>query len=69
MTLSIGIVTNEHRTFTHTAQVGELATEMKAYAKTKDGSIYVVDRRKSRREPDDILRSDETTEEATGGRS
>lgn len=51
MTLSIGIVTNEHRSFSHTAQVGELATEMKAYAKTKEGSIYVVDRRKSRREP------------------
>lgn len=67
MTLSIGIVTNEHRTFTHTAQVGELATEMKAYAKTKDGSIYVVDRRRSRRGPEDeALRPDETTEEASG---
>lgn len=49
MTLSIGVVTNRHRSFTHTAQVGELATEMKAYAKTKEGSIYVVDRRQARR--------------------
>jgi GGDEF domain-containing protein len=45
MTLSIGVVTNESRRFTHTAQISELATEMKAYAKTFSGSIYVVDRR------------------------
>ena len=45
MTLSIGVVTNENRRFTHTAQISELATEMKAYAKTFSGSIYVVDRR------------------------
>ncbi len=49
MTLSIGTVTNDHRRFTHPAQVGELATEMKAYAKTKQGSIYVVDRRHGER--------------------
>ena len=40
-----GVVTNEHRHFVHTAQISELATEMKAYAKTFSGSIYVVDRR------------------------
>lgn len=45
MTLSIGIVTNERRTFTHASQVSELATEMKSYAKTLPGSVYVVDRR------------------------
>lgn len=45
MTVSIGIVTNERRTFTHAAQVSELATEMKSYAKTLPGSVYVVDRR------------------------
>ncbi len=49
MTLSIGIVTNAHRSFSHVAQVGELATEMKAYAKTKEGSIFIVDRRQGRR--------------------
>jgi GGDEF domain-containing protein len=49
MTLSIGIVTNEHRSFSHMAQVSELATEMKAYAKTKEGSLYVVDRRRAGR--------------------
>jgi GGDEF domain-containing protein len=45
MTLSIGVVTNQHRHFTHTARVSELATEMKAYAKTLTGSVYAVDRR------------------------
>lgn len=45
MTLSIGIVTNKHRKFTHPAQLSELATEMKSYAKTLPGSVFVVDRR------------------------
>ena len=45
MTLSIGIVTNERRRFTHPAQVSELATEMKSYAKTLPGSVFVFDRR------------------------
>ena len=47
MTLSIGIVTNRHRKFAHPAQVSELATEMKSYAKTLPGSVFVVDRRQS----------------------
>jgi diguanylate cyclase (GGDEF)-like protein len=45
MTVSIGVVTNERRTFTHAAQVSELATEMKSYAKTLPGSVFTVDRR------------------------
>lgn len=45
MTLSIGVVTNHLQDFTHTAQVSELAGEMKTYAKTLPGSVYVVDRR------------------------
>ena len=45
MTLSIGIVTNQFQDFTHTAQLSELAAEMKTYAKTLPGSVYVVDRR------------------------
>ena len=47
MTVSIGIVTNRNRKFTHPAQVSELATEMKSYAKTLPGSVFVVDRRQS----------------------
>ena len=45
MTVSIGVVTNERRQFTHAAQVSELVTEMKSYAKTLPGSVYTVDRR------------------------
>ena len=45
MTLSIGVVTNQFQNFTHTAQVSELAAEMKSYAKSLPGSKYVVDRR------------------------
>ncbi len=45
MTLSIGVVTNQHRRFQHPAQVSELATEMKSYAKTQVGSVFVIDRR------------------------
>lgn len=46
MTVSIGVVTNEHRHFDHPAQVSELATEMKSYAKTLPGSVFVLDRRR-----------------------
>lgn len=45
MTLSIGVVTNEYRVLTHTAEISELATEMKSYAKSFPGSLYVADRR------------------------
>ena len=45
MTVSIGVVTNEKRRFTHAAQVSALATEMKSYAKTLPGSVYSIDRR------------------------
>lgn len=45
MTVSIGVVTNERRRFTHPGQVSALATEMKSYAKTLPGSIFVADRR------------------------
>ena len=47
MTLSIGVVTNQFRNFTHTAEVSSLAGEMKTYAKSLPGSVYVVDRRQS----------------------
>ena len=45
MTLSIGVVTNQVLAFSHTAQISELAAEMKTYAKSLPGSLYVVDRR------------------------
>lgn len=45
MTLSIGAVTNVRRVFTHPGRVSELASEMKSYAKSLTGSVFVVDRR------------------------
>ncbi|HEX5582003.1 MAG TPA: GGDEF domain-containing protein [Gemmatimonadaceae bacterium] len=45
MTLSIGVATNAHRHFVHAAQVSELATEMKTYAKSLPGSVHALDRR------------------------
>jgi len=45
MTVSIGVVTNERRRFSHAAQVSALATEMKSYAKTLPGSVFSIDRR------------------------
>ncbi len=46
MTLSIGVVTNQIQPFTHTAQVSELAAEMKTYTKSLPGSVYAGDRRR-----------------------
>jgi GGDEF domain-containing protein len=59
MTLSIGVVTNQHRHFLHPAQVSELATEMKSYAKTQAGSVFVVDRRHDREADESDAKNDE----------
>ena len=67
MTLSIGVVTNEHRSFVHTAQISELATEMKAYAKTFSGSIYVVDRRTDRHPAADADEAAAAAQAVAGG--
>ena len=44
-TLSIAIVTNTKRKLENHIQVGEIAAELKEYAKSISGSIYVVDKR------------------------
>lgn len=46
MTVSIAVVTNQHRKLINTIQVGELAAELKDYAKSIPGSLYVVDKRR-----------------------
>lgn len=46
MTLSVGVVTNQHRRFTRGGEVGDVLTEVKGYAKTLPGSVWVVDRRR-----------------------
>ncbi|MDD5348128.1 MAG: response regulator [Candidatus Omnitrophica bacterium] len=45
--ISIAVVTNEYRTFSHVAQLSQIAAELKHYAKSLGGSVYVKDRRKS----------------------
>lgn len=46
MSISIAVVTNLVRKLTNAIEVGEIAAELKKYAKTIRGSIYVVDRRR-----------------------
>jgi GGDEF domain-containing protein len=46
MTISIAVVTNLHKQLTSTIEVGEIAAELKEYAKSISGSVYVVDRRR-----------------------
>lgn len=45
MTISVGVVTTERRRFASSADVSRLASEMKAFAKTRAGSVYAFDRR------------------------
>ena len=60
MTLSIGVVTNRHRSFSHPARVSELATEMKSYAKTLPGSVHAVDRRRDDEELEPVADTGES---------
>lgn len=46
MTISIGIATNEHRQFSSIDEIIQTATELKNYAKTLGGNVYIKDRRK-----------------------
>jgi GGDEF domain-containing protein len=46
MTLSIAVVTNEHRRLKNYIQVGEIAAEMKNFAKSFAKSTWVVDKRR-----------------------
>jgi GGDEF domain-containing protein len=42
---SMGVVTNQQRRYEHFSQIAELAIEMLEYAKTQQGSVFVLDRR------------------------
>ncbi|MDP9110340.1 MAG: response regulator [Candidatus Eremiobacteraeota bacterium] len=46
MTLSIAIVNNDDRQLTNYAQVGEAAAELKRYAKSISGSVFIKDKRR-----------------------
>lgn len=45
MTLSIAVVPSEGRGFTHVGQIIARAAELKAAAKARSGSVYLIDRR------------------------
>jgi diguanylate cyclase (GGDEF)-like protein len=45
LSISIGIATNKMRPLKHVGEVVQIATELKAYAKTFSKSIYTIDRR------------------------
>ena len=46
MTIAIAVVTNQNRKLGNHIQIGEIAAEMKNYAKNFSRSIYVADQRK-----------------------
>jgi diguanylate cyclase (GGDEF)-like protein len=46
LSISIGVVTNQHRKIDHVAQIGEIGAELKGYAKNEEKSNYIVDKRK-----------------------
>lgn len=46
MTLSVAVVSNQHRRFTRGGEVSDVLTELKGYAKTLPGSVWVLDRRR-----------------------
>jgi hypothetical protein len=46
MTMAIAVVTNQYRKLKSHIQIGEIAAEMKNFAKSFSKSIYVVDKRK-----------------------
>lgn len=46
LSLAMGVVTNEHRPFSHVGEIIQIGTELKNYAKTFGKSIYIKDMRK-----------------------
>jgi hypothetical protein len=46
MTLAIAVVTNQNYRLQNHIRVGEIAAELKKYAKSFSHSIFVVDRRR-----------------------
>jgi diguanylate cyclase (GGDEF)-like protein len=47
MTISIALISNETRQFESYAQIGEAAAELKRYAKSIGGSVFVKEKRRS----------------------
>ncbi len=47
MSISIAIVTNEHRKLINALEASEIAAELKDYAKSIPKSVFVVDKRRN----------------------
>jgi diguanylate cyclase (GGDEF)-like protein len=47
LTISIAVVTTEHRTFVNTLEASAVAAELKDYAKTIPSSVFVIDKRRA----------------------
>ena len=47
MSVSIGIVSNKDKNIKHVAQIGEIGAELKKHAKSRSGSNFVTERRKT----------------------
>lgn len=47
LAISIGIVSNKQQKITHIAQISEIGAELKKYAKSLDGSVFVRNKRKN----------------------
>ncbi len=47
ISISLAVVTNEHRSLSSVAEISRVASEIKKLAKSKSGSNYVVDQRKN----------------------
>jgi len=45
LAISIGIVSNAYQGITHFAQIGEIGAELKKFAKSSEGSVFVRDKR------------------------
>ncbi|RMG01894.1 MAG: sensor domain-containing diguanylate cyclase, partial [Nitrospirae bacterium] len=48
VTVSIAVVTNTERSFSNHIEVGEVAADLKEYAKSIPGNVYVIDRRRGK---------------------
>ncbi|MFA5059399.1 MAG: response regulator [Candidatus Omnitrophota bacterium] len=47
LSISVGIVSSASQKITHIAQIGEIGAELKKYAKSLEGSVYVRNKRKN----------------------
>lgn len=45
LSISIGVITNETKKINHVAEIGEIGAELKGYAKSREGSNYIKDKR------------------------